>query len=115
MPSFGVERSCNPLTLEVVTQFYRPPELLLGSNFYTAAVDQWSVGCILGELLCRQILFQVSLIATTISINFVLFRLWFINYCTNYVSEVKLSKISLNLSSDVCSFVIALHFMVTFR
>ncbi|CAH8523237.1 unnamed protein product [Schistosoma curassoni] len=60
VPSFGVERSCNPLTLEVVTQFYRPPELLLGSNFYTAAVDQWSVGCILGELLCRQILFQSS-------------------------------------------------------
>ncbi|CAH8522360.1 unnamed protein product [Schistosoma margrebowiei] len=58
VPSFGVESSCNPLTLEVVTQFYRPPELLLGSNFYTAAVDQWSVGCILGELLCRKILFQ---------------------------------------------------------
>ncbi|CAH8527730.1 unnamed protein product [Schistosoma rodhaini] len=60
VPSFDVESPSNPLTLEVVTQFYRPPELLLGSNFYTAAVDQWSVGCILGELLCRQILFQSS-------------------------------------------------------
>ncbi|KAH8861890.1 Serine/threonine kinase NLK [Schistosoma japonicum] len=60
VPSFDVESSCNPLTLEVVTQFYKPPELLLGSNFYTAAVDQWSVGCILGELLCRRILFQSS-------------------------------------------------------
>ncbi|CAI2727241.1 unnamed protein product [Schistosoma spindalis] len=60
VPSFGVESSCNPLTLEVVTRFYRPPELILGSNFYTAAVDQWSVGCILGELLCRRILFRSS-------------------------------------------------------
>ncbi|KAK4469861.1 hypothetical protein MN116_007370 [Schistosoma mekongi] len=60
VPYFDVESSCNPLTLEVVTQFYKPPELLLGSNFYTAAVDQWGVGCILGELLCRRILFQSS-------------------------------------------------------
>ena len=73
MPSFDVESPSNPLTLEVVTQFYRPPELLLGSNFYTAAVDQWSVGCILGELLCRQILFQVSLIVITIAMSFVQF------------------------------------------
>ncbi|CAH8496326.1 unnamed protein product [Heterobilharzia americana] len=60
VPSVDTEVSCNPLTLEVVTQFYRPPELLLGSSFYTSAVDLWSVGCILGELLCRRILFQSS-------------------------------------------------------
>ncbi|THD22090.1 Mitogen-activated protein kinase [Fasciola hepatica] len=44
--------------MEVVTQFYRSPELLLGSCFYTSAIDLWSVGCILGELLTRRILFQ---------------------------------------------------------
>ena len=30
---------------------YRAPELLLGTARYTEAVDMWSVGCVLGELL----------------------------------------------------------------
>ncbi|KAA3669945.1 uncharacterized protein DEA37_0011621, partial [Paragonimus westermani] len=64
---FGLARSASfsdsgdpdgSLTVEVVTQFYRSPELLLGTAHYTTAVDQWSVGCILGELLTRRILFQ---------------------------------------------------------
>ncbi|KAL1108450.1 hypothetical protein V6Z11_D03G111300 [Gossypium hirsutum] len=40
-----------PLTSRVVTLWYRPPELLLGSTDYTAAVDLWSVGCVFAELL----------------------------------------------------------------
>lgn len=39
-----------PLTSRVVTLWYRPPELLLGSSNYGVAVDMWSTGCILGEL-----------------------------------------------------------------
>ncbi|GER53322.1 protein kinase superfamily protein [Striga asiatica] len=39
-----------PLTSRVVTLWYRPPELLLGSTQYGVAVDLWSTGCILGEL-----------------------------------------------------------------
>ncbi|XP_027113272.2 probable serine/threonine-protein kinase At1g09600 isoform X1 [Coffea eugenioides] len=39
-----------PLTSRVVTLWYRPPELLLGSTDYGAAVDLWSSGCILAEL-----------------------------------------------------------------
>ncbi|CAA0808654.1 Protein kinase superfamily protein [Striga hermonthica] len=38
------------LTSRVVTLWYRPPELLLGSTQYGVAVDLWSTGCILGEL-----------------------------------------------------------------
>eukprot|EP00760_Papus_ankaliazontas_P022772 PhM_4_TR1898/c1_g1_i1/m.38063/K02206/CDK2; cyclin-dependent kinase 2 len=38
-------------TKEVVTQWYRPPEILLGCVVYTPAVDVWSVACIMGELL----------------------------------------------------------------
>lgn len=34
---------------EVVTIWYRAPELLLGSQHYTQAIDIWSVGCILAE------------------------------------------------------------------
>ncbi|XP_068651746.1 probable serine/threonine-protein kinase At1g54610 [Aristolochia californica] len=40
-----------PLTSRVVTLWYRPPELLLGATEYGVAVDMWSTGCILGELL----------------------------------------------------------------
>ncbi|TYI49624.1 hypothetical protein E1A91_D12G048200v1 [Gossypium mustelinum] len=38
------------LTSRVVTLWYRPPELLLGSTDYGVAVDLWSSGCILAEL-----------------------------------------------------------------
>jgi len=41
-----------------VTQYYRAPEILMGARHYTSAVDIWSVGCILAELLSRRILFQ---------------------------------------------------------
>ena len=40
-----------PLTSRVVTLWYRPPELLLGATEYGVAVDLWSSGCILAELL----------------------------------------------------------------
>lgn len=46
---FGPDRSA-PLTSRVVTLWYRPPELLLGSSNYGVEVDMWSTGCILGEL-----------------------------------------------------------------
>ena len=37
----------------VVTRYYRAPEILFGAQYYGPAVDMWSVGCILGELLIR--------------------------------------------------------------
>lgn len=53
---FGLARRLGPkaehLTPVVVTLWYRAPELLLGAKTYTSAVDMWSVGCILAELLC---------------------------------------------------------------
>lgn len=49
-----------PMTLEVVTQFYRAPELLAGCHHYGTAIDMWSLGCILAELLGRKILFEAS-------------------------------------------------------
>ncbi|KAL1084540.1 hypothetical protein V6Z11_D09G272500 [Gossypium hirsutum] len=47
-----------PLTSRVVTLWYRPPELLLGSTDYTAAVDLWSVGCVFAELLLGKPILQ---------------------------------------------------------
>jgi serine/threonine protein kinase len=38
-------------TNRVITLWYRPPELLLGEEHYGPAVDVWSAGCILGELI----------------------------------------------------------------
>lgn len=40
-----------PLTSRVVTLWYRAPELLLGATDYGVAIDLWSVGCIIAELL----------------------------------------------------------------
>lgn len=58
---FGLARSFGlPLksyTHEVVTLWYRAPEVLLGSKVYSTAVDVWSVGCILFELAHRKPLF----------------------------------------------------------
>jgi len=45
------------LTDYVATRWYRAPEILLGSNSYTKAVDLWSIGCILGELLGNKAMF----------------------------------------------------------
>eukprot|EP01051_Picozoa_sp_SAG22_P006525 SAG22_NODE_430_length_10586_cov_6.817202_8_plen_225_part_00 len=47
-PPFVLPRT---LTRHVVTRWYRAPELLLLEKDYTAAIDMWAAGCILGELL----------------------------------------------------------------
>ncbi|XP_046916351.1 serine/threonine-protein kinase nemo [Dermatophagoides farinae] len=48
------------MTQEVVTQYYRAPELLMGAKYYHEAIDMWSIGCIFAELLGRRILFQAQ-------------------------------------------------------
>ena len=37
-------------THEVVTVWYRPPEILLGAKLYSVPVDLWSIGCVIGEM-----------------------------------------------------------------
>jgi len=49
---------------EVVTLWYRAPELLMGATYYGPAVDMWSAGCIMAELLLRQPLFPGTETAT---------------------------------------------------
>ena len=39
------------LTPKVVSLWYRPPELLFGSEYYDQGVDTWGAGCVMGELL----------------------------------------------------------------
>jgi len=55
---FGLARyyglPLKPMTPKVVTLWYRSPELLLNSRTQTTALDMWSGGCILGELLAHK-------------------------------------------------------------
>ena len=44
-------------THEIVTLWYRAPEVLLGGSHYSTPVDIWSVGCIFAELARKQPLF----------------------------------------------------------
>ncbi|KAJ7530487.1 hypothetical protein O6H91_14G005500 [Diphasiastrum complanatum] len=44
-------------THEIVTLWYRAPEVLLGASHYSIPVDIWSVGCIFAELSRKQPLF----------------------------------------------------------
>lgn len=43
---------------DVATRWYRAPEIMLSNKRYTAAIDVWSIGCILGELLGLKPLFK---------------------------------------------------------
>lgn len=45
-------------TSEVVTQWYRAPEILLGETRYNESIDMWSVGCIMGEFWQRAAILQ---------------------------------------------------------
>jgi len=58
LADFGLARfTADPdpeYTDNVVTLWYRAPELLLGVERYTVAVDMWSVGCVFAELLLQR-------------------------------------------------------------
>ncbi|GBC05884.1 hypothetical protein RclHR1_00650003 [Rhizophagus clarus] len=62
LADFGLARACSiPMrayTHEVVTLWYRAPEILLGSPQYSTGVDMWSVGCIFAEILKKVALFK---------------------------------------------------------
>lgn len=60
------------MTQEVVTQYYRAPELLTGTKHYGAPIDMWSVGCIFAELLGRRILFQAQ--TPIMQVNYLFFK-----------------------------------------
>lgn len=57
LADFGLARMMGAaheiLTSNVVTRWYRAPELLLGGKHYTSTIDIWSVGIIFAELMLR--------------------------------------------------------------
>ncbi|XP_012522330.1 cyclin-dependent-like kinase 5 [Monomorium pharaonis] len=46
--AFGIPVKC--YSAEVVTLWYRPPDVLFGAKLYTTSIDMWSAGCIFAEL-----------------------------------------------------------------
>jgi len=54
LADFGLARAfgipIRSYTHEVVTLWYKAPEVLLGTKFYTTSVDIWSIGCIFAEM-----------------------------------------------------------------
>ncbi|KAJ2800886.1 serine/threonine protein kinase, CMGC, CDC2/CDK sub [Coemansia guatemalensis] len=60
---FGLARSFHhtrmqEFTNRVITLWYRPPELLLGTTLYGPEVDIWSLGCVILELFLKKPAFQ---------------------------------------------------------
>lgn len=58
LADFGLARAfmipVRAYTHEVVTLWYRAPEILLGQKTYSPAVDMWSIGCIFAELVSKR-------------------------------------------------------------
>ncbi|KAJ9124336.1 hypothetical protein QFC22_001136 [Naganishia vaughanmartiniae] len=54
--AFGVP--VNTFSNEVVTLWYRPPDVLLGSRTYSTSIDIWSAGCIFAEMISGVPLFR---------------------------------------------------------
>jgi cyclin-dependent kinase 1 len=61
LADFGLARAfcppIRPLTHEVVTLWYRPPEILLGSTTYAPPVDVWAIGPIIVEMVTKRPMF----------------------------------------------------------
>ncbi|XP_051115815.1 cyclin-dependent kinase G-1-like [Andrographis paniculata] len=59
---FGLSRVYNYKngmhSLGVGTLYYTAPEMILGLENYTCAIDMWSVGCIMAELFLNQVIFK---------------------------------------------------------
>ncbi|KAK6534570.1 TFIIH complex serine/threonine-protein kinase subunit kin28 [Arthrobotrys megalospora] len=57
LADFGLARSFSdpyrPMTSNVITRWYRPPELFYGAKFYSSAVDIFSLGLVFCELMLR--------------------------------------------------------------
>ncbi|KAJ5666939.1 hypothetical protein N7462_011348 [Penicillium macrosclerotiorum] len=61
LADFGLARAfgipVNTFSNEVVTLWYRPPDVLLGSRSYNTSIDIWSAGCIVAEMYTGRPLF----------------------------------------------------------
>lgn len=90
---FGLSRSLSVsipvLSSEVVTLWYRSPELLSNMQDYNYFVDMWSIGCIFFEMLTGCVLFRGNDASEQLSIihNAVSYRKHFFQYLLSVLGE----------------------------
>lgn len=111
LANFAASRQ--PLTSRVVTLWYRPPELLLGSSNYGTNVDMWSVGCVFAELFIgRPILKGRTEVIRIQNLDFILAICLFdwvakphcrLNNCIKYSCFVAIQKMS---SGKICHLIL---------
>jgi len=74
LADFGLARAKSVPTKtysnEVVTLWYRPPDVLLGSTEYNASIDMWGIGCIFFEMVSGRPLFPGSTVQDQLSLIF---------------------------------------------
>ncbi|KAJ8258712.1 hypothetical protein COCON_G00177240 [Conger conger] len=74
LADFGLARAKSVPTKtysnEVVTLWYRPPDVLLGSTEYSTPIDMWGVGCILFEMATGRPLFPGSTVKEELHLIF---------------------------------------------
>lgn len=74
MADFGLARAksvpSKTFSNEVVTLWYRPPDVLLGSTEYTTSIDIWGVGCIFFEMSSGRALFPGSTVEDELHLIF---------------------------------------------
>ena len=74
LADFGLARAKSVPTKtysnEVVTLWYRPPDVLLGSTEYSTPIDMWGVGCIFYEMASGRPLFPGSTVEDELHLIF---------------------------------------------
>ena len=62
LADFGLARPLRPsgMTPNVVSLWYRPPEVLIGTDSYDESVDVWGAGCVMAELILGQPISKAS-------------------------------------------------------
>uniref|UniRef100_A0AAR2KJN2 cyclin-dependent kinase n=1 Tax=Pygocentrus nattereri TaxID=42514 RepID=A0AAR2KJN2_PYGNA len=74
LADFGLARAKSVPTKtysnEVVTLWYRPPDVLLGSTEYSTPIDMWGVGCILYEMATGRPMFPGSTVKEELHLVF---------------------------------------------
>ena len=74
LADFGLARAKSVPTKtysnEVVTLWYRPPDVLLGSTQYSTPIDMWGVGCIFYEMASGRPLFPGSTVEDELHLIF---------------------------------------------
>lgn len=79
---------------EVVTLWYRPPDVLLGSTHYSTSLDMWGVGCIFVEMVTgvptfpgvRETYDQLDKIFKVSNL------LKYLNFCLLYWSNIQMGR-----------------------